>query len=188
MQAQREGYAARSVYKLIEIQQKHAPLQAGHTVIDIGAAPGGWSQYSSSVVGARGRVYAIDTRCFSLPAALPNVSIMEGDIFDERVVAVLQRYRRSYNGLLSDAAPSTSGTTIVDAARSFEIAGRVVSLIPRLLARKGYTIVKCFWSERSNEIARTLRNQFQRVYIQRPRATRSRSKECYFTALGYTGG
>ena len=168
----------------MEIQQRYRPIRSGHSIVDCGAAPGSWSQYSSAVVGKRGRVYALDREPFSLPASYTNVVHIVGDIHGDTTLHYLKQHG-PYHGVLSDAAPATTGNKTVDATRAYTLAVRIVSWLPHLLLPNGYIIIKCFWSEQCREFYSHLKHHFNNLHTQRVRATRSHSTEIYFVGLGY---
>ncbi len=136
------------------------------------------------MVGSRGRVCAVDSRRISLPPSYSNVVIIEGNIYDEHTIRCLQQYV-PYHGVLSDAAPATTGNKGIDAERSYQLLLQIMSLLPQLLPPRGYLVAKCFWSEQCRALYSQIKAQFSRVITQRPAATRRHSKECYIVASGY---
>ncbi|MGC9457387.1 MAG: 23S rRNA (uridine(2552)-2'-O)-methyltransferase RlmE [Halothiobacillaceae bacterium] len=179
--AQREGYRSRAVYKLIEIQEKDRMLKPGMRVVDLGAAPGGWTQYAASIVGSRGRVYALDL----LPVdSFPDVDFIQGDFTDE---AVLQRLLdlledEPVDFVLCDMAPNMSGVESVDIPRSMYLAELALDFCDRMLNERGGFLVKVFQGEGFDEYLRALRARFRRVVVRKPDASRSRSREVYLLA------
>jgi len=179
--AQREGYRSRAVYKLIEIQEKHRILEPGMRVVDLGAAPGGWSQYAASIVGGKGRVYALDL----LPVdSFPDVDFIQGDFTDE---AVLQKLLYLLGGepvdfVLSDMAPNMSGVESVDIPRAMYLAELALDFSDQMLNKKGGFLVKVFQGEGFDEYLKALRTRFKKVVVRKPKASRPRSREVYLLA------
>jgi len=179
--AQREGYRSRAVYKLIEIQEKDRILEPGMRVVDLGAAPGGWSQYAASIVGGKGRVYALDL----LPVdSFPDVDFIQGDFTDE---AVLQKLLYLLGGepvdfVLSDMAPNMSGVESVDIPRAMYLAELALDFSDQMLNKKGGFLVKVFQGEGFDEYLKALRARFKKVVVRKPKASRPRSREVYLLA------
>jgi 23S rRNA (uridine2552-2'-O)-methyltransferase len=181
--AQREGYRSRAVYKLDEIQGRDRVLKPGMTVVDLGAAPGGWSQYAAANIGAGGRVIATDI----LPMeALPGVTFVQGDFRDE---AVLEQLQAAVEGqaidlVMSDIAPNISGMDAVDQPRSMYLAELAVDFADKVLRPGGDLLVKLFQGEGFDELLRELKARYTKVLIRKPRASRPRSREVYALARG----
>jgi len=179
--AQREGYRSRAVYKLIEIQEKDRILKPGMRVVDLGAAPGGWSQYAASIVSGQGRVYALDL----LPMdSFPDVDFIQGDFTDE---AVLQKLLDLLGGepvdfVLSDMAPNMSGVESVDIPRAMFLAELALDFCNQMLNEKGGFLVKVFQGEGFDEYLKVLRVRFKKVVVRKPKASRLRSREVYLLA------
>ena len=184
--AQREGYRSRAVYKLLEIDEKDRLLRPGLTVVDLGAAPGGWSQLAARLVGGRGVVIALDL----LPMEpLPGVTFIEGDF---REVAVLERLLATLNDrpvdlVISDMAPNTSGIRTVDQPRGMYLAELALDFARRGLRPGGDFLTKAFQGEGFDPFLRDLRAAFATVAIRKPRASRARSAEQYLLARNYRG-
>lgn len=184
--AQQEGYRSRAVYKLLEIQKRDRILKPGMTVIDLGAAPGGWSQAAADIVGDKGRVIALDILPMS---SLGGVEIIEGDFHQDEV---LQLLLASLNGqavdlVMSDMAPNMSGITGVDQPRGMYLAELTVDLAHKVLRRGGDMVVKVFQGEGFDDYLRSLRAVFGKVQARKPKASRPRSREVYLLARGYKG-
>jgi 23S rRNA (uridine2552-2'-O)-methyltransferase len=181
--AKKAGYAARSVYKLEEIDRKAGLLARGMRVLDIGAAPGSWTQYALERVGSGGRVVSVDLRPLALrPGA--NLTTIEGDVTDE---AVRERLRNAapYDVLLSDAAPSTTGNRTVDSARSAALVELVLSLAGELLTAGGSLVAKLFQGGDEQELLRAAKARFARAKLQRPAASRSDSFEVFIVGVDH---
>jgi len=182
--AQKEGYRSRAAYKLMEIDRRDRLLRPGATVVDLGAAPGGWSQYARRRVGAAGRVLAVDL----LPVGdIEGVDILQGDFTDPGVVGEIRARigGRRADLVMSDMAPNMSGVAAVDQARSAGLAEQVLAVLPGLLAPGGAALVKVFQGPDFDSIRRAMLNLFERVVVRKPGASRSRSAEVYFLGTGF---
>ena len=184
--AQAEGYRSRAAYKLLEIHEKDRLLQPGLTVVDLGAAPGGWSQLAARLVGERDAVIALDI----LPMEpVPGVTFIEGDF---REVAVLEQLLATLNGrpvdlVISDLAPNTSGIKAVDQPRGMYLAELALDFARCCLRPGGDFLTKAFQGEGFDQFLRDLRAAFAKVLIRKPRASRARSAEQYLLARNYRG-
>ena len=184
--ALQEGYRSRAVYKLLEINEKDRLLRPGMTVVDLGAAPGGWSQLAARQIGKQGVVIALDI----LPIEpLPGVKLMEGDFRDaavlERLLTVLDG--RSVDLVLSDMAPNTSGVKAVDQPRGMYLAELALDFAGQCLRPGGDFLVKAFQGEGFDQFFKNLRTTFATVVPRKPRASRTRSAEQYLLARNYRG-
>jgi len=183
VRAQQEGYRARAVYKLAEIDRRDQLLGSGMRVVDLGAAPGGWSQYAVERVGRSGRVVASDI----LPMEpIPGVDIVTGDFREEPVLhAILAQLGGEPADLvLSDIAPNWSGTDAVDQPRAIYLCELALDLSVRVLKPNGAFLVKLFQGQGSDEFLREMRKRFRRVVVRKPEASRPRSREVYVLARG----
>jgi 23S rRNA (uridine2552-2'-O)-methyltransferase len=182
--AQREGYRSRAVYKLLEIQQKDRILESGMRVIDLGAAPGGWSQVAARVVGSKGRVVAMDI----LPMEpISGVTFVAGDFREEQA---LRRLHDALGGepvdaVISDMAPNLSGTA-ADQPRMIYLCELALDLAHQVLKPGGSLVVKIFQGEGFDAYLREVRSSFRRVASRKPKSSRSRSREIYLVATGYS--
>jgi len=179
--AQREGYRSRAVYKLDEIQQKDRILQPGMTIIDLGAAPGGWSQYAAKQLQGKGRIIAVDI----LPMApLAGVEFIEGDFREDEVLdSVMEILGDTQADLvLSDMAPNISGMEAVDQPRGMYLAELAVEFADNALRKGGHLLFKVFQGEGFDALIAGLRTRYRRVVIRKPRASRPRSREVYVLA------
>jgi 23S rRNA (uridine2552-2'-O)-methyltransferase len=182
--AQKEGLRSRSAYKLLEIQEKTKLIKHGMTVVDLGAAPGGWSQLASGIVGVTGKVYALDI----LPMeTLSHVEFLQGDFREESVMQqFLQRVQLSSIDLvISDMAPNFSGVRSVDQPRSLYLAELALDFAQKVLKAKGCFIVKTFQGEGFEAFLKELRSLFSKITIRKPSASRGSSAEVYLVAMGY---
>ncbi|HUS24389.1 MAG TPA: RlmE family RNA methyltransferase [Candidatus Binatia bacterium] len=181
LRARREGYRSRAVYKLEELDQRDHLLRPGLTVVDLGAAPGGWCQYIQRRHGARVRVIALDV----LPMdPVPGVTFLQGDF---REAAVLARLEEALAGspvdlVLSDLAPNISGVDAADQAGTVLLAELALDFARRHLRPGGTLLLKLFQGEGFDEFLKVLRQGFAKVAIRKPQASRSRSSEIYLLA------
>ena len=184
--AQKEGYRSRAVYKLMEINDKDQVLRRGMSVLDLGSAPGGWSQVAAKLVGEAGRVVASDILSMD---ALPDVVFVQGDFTEQetydRIVASLND--KPLDVVLSDMAPNMSGMPEVDQPRSMYLVELATELAERALAPGGAFITKVFQGEGFEPWFRQIRDRFDRVTTRKPTASRPRSREVYIVASGFKG-
>jgi len=181
--AQRDGYRSRAVYKLEEIQQKDRILRAGSVVVDLGAAPGGWSQYAVRQLGSKGRIIALDI----LPMdALPGVEFIEGDFRESEVLDSLVEKLNgvSIDLVMSDMAPNISGMEAVDQPRSMYLMELAAEFAAGALREGGDLLFKGFHGEGFDALIKSLRSQYSKVLIRKPKASRPRSREVYVLAKG----
>jgi 23S rRNA (uridine2552-2'-O)-methyltransferase len=183
--AKKEGFRARSVYKLEEADRRVGLLRPGQRVLDLGCHPGSWLQYCARAVGKNGLVVGVDTRRVSLEMP-PQVHVLQADVFD-LAPADLRRFSPEFDVLLSDMAPDTSGIRSADSARSALLFERALSLADELLRPGGHFFAKIFQGSDFDTLVQELKKRFRRVRGIRPRATRKQSKEIYLLALEKTG-
>lgn len=182
--AQQEGYRSRAAYKLLELNAKDKFLRPGMTVVDLGAAPGGWSQVAASTVGERGHVVALDI----LPMdALAGVTFLQGDFHEETVLAQLldTLAGRPVDLVLSDMSPNISGMRVVDQPRGMYLVELAWDFAQRALKAQGSFVVKLFQGEGSDAFYLSLKPQFASVVLRKPPASRGESREMYVVAKGY---
>ena len=182
--AQKEGYRSRASHKLLEIQQQEHLIRPGMTVIDLGAAPGSWSQVAIKLVGPKGRVIASDILAMD---AITGVNFIQGDftefrVFDE-IFVLLGNSKADL--VISDMAPNMSGNKAIDQPRSMHLAELALELAQRVLKLQGSLLIKVFQGEGFDELRRELRQNFARVQTRKPSASRSRSREVYQLATGF---
>lgn len=182
--AARDGWRSRAVFKLAQIDEKARLLRRGTTCIDLGAAPGGWSQYAARAVGETGAVIAVDV----LPIKpLRGVTVIEGDI---SAAVVLEHVKRSLEErladiVMSDMAPNSTGMRTVDQARAMQLADAAFASCPELLAPGGDFLAKLFQGEGFDAFVGELRASFGTVRPIKPKASRPESREIYLLARGY---
>ena len=185
--AQREGYRSRAVYKLEELQQKDRILRPGMTVVDLGAAPGGWSQYAAQLLKGSGRIIAMDLLAMD---PLDGVEFLQGDFREEEVLDLLMETlgETPVDLVMSDMAPNISGMEAVDLPRSMYLAELAADFAARVLREGGDLLFKAFQGEGFDDLIKLLRSQYQQVKTRKPRASRPRSREVYVVARHYRAG
>lgn len=179
--AKQEGWRSRAVYKLMEMQDRDRILRPGQVVVDLGAAPGGWSQYAAGVIGDQGRLFALDI----LPMdSFAGVDFIQGDFTEQAVFEqLLERLDgRTVDVVLSDMAPNMSGQDSVDQPRAMYLAELAADFATRVLGPQGVYLVKLFQGAGFDAYLRELRSQFASVTMRKPDASRSRSREVYALA------
>jgi 23S rRNA (uridine2552-2'-O)-methyltransferase len=181
--AQKEGFRSRAAYKLLEIHKKDNLIRSGSCIIDLGAAPGAWSQVAAQYVGQKGQVIAVDR----LPmVALPGVQFIQGDILEPNTLqAVQQAITTPIDLVLSDMAPNLTGINSVDQPRMMELAELALGFAMQVLKPKGHFVLKLFQGEGFDPFLKSLRAHFARVKIRKPAASRSKSSEVYLIARDY---
>ena len=180
-ESQKEGYRSRAAYKLSEIDQKDRLIVSGDTVLDLGAAPGGWSQYATKKVGVEGKVFAVDL----LPIVpIDGVVFIQGDIGDDVLYCELElRLKNQPVGLvLSDMAPNLTGIKTADQANSLVLARLALSVALKSLGPNGRFVVKVFEGEGTTDFRRELASSFGKVVVRKPQASRLDSAEYYLLA------
>lgn len=182
--AQKEGWRSRAAFKLEEIDRQDHLLKPGMTVVDLGAAPGGWSQYAKKRVGPDGRVLALDI----LPMEpLAGVEIMEGD-FTEMAVLDLVRERlqgQQVDLVIADMAPNISGVAVSDQARAMELAELALEFADQNLKPGGSLLLKVFQGAGFQALHRSVQQRFEKVLSRKPKASRAESREFYLLAKGF---
>lgn len=182
--AELEGWRSRAVYKLMEIQQKDRLLRPGMNVVDLGAAPGAWSQYAAQLVGRRGSVFAVDLLAMD---PLPGVTFIEGDFREQATLDQLEAAlgERAVGLVLCDMAPNISGQASVDQPRAMHLAELALDFARARLAAGGALLTKVFQGEGSDALVAEARKDFGSVRIRKPKASRDRSREFYLLAGNY---
>ncbi|WP_406609185.1 23S rRNA (uridine(2552)-2'-O)-methyltransferase RlmE [Agarivorans sp. JK6] len=182
--AQKLGLRSRAVFKIEEIQNKDKLLKSGMTVVDLGAAPGGWSQYCVEQVGLDGHVIACDI----LPMdPIAGVDFLCGDFREEEVLnALLERVgEKKVDVVLSDMAPNMSGNNNVDQSRAMYLVELALDMCREVLAPKGSFAVKVFQGEGFDQYLQQVRSMFTSVKTRKPDSSRARSREVYIVASGF---
>lgn len=183
--AKREGFAARSVYKLEEIDRKRRLLKPGLHVLDLGAAPGSWLQYAAERVGPRGAVVGVDLQPVTARLA-DHAASLEADVFT-LTPEMLEAHGPPFDVILSDMAPKTTGIPSADAARSAELVMRTLELSGGLLKPGGVLLAKVFQGARLEDVRRAFGQAFAKVSLEKPRASRKESVEIFLLGLGRRG-
>lgn len=185
-QAQKDGYRARSAYKLIELNEKDRLIRPGMRILDLGSAPGGWSQVAGKLVGARGRVLATDI----LPMdALLNVDFIQGDFTEDATIQQMLDWLggAKFDLILSDIAPNTTGIGSVDAAKSVYLLELALDAARKTLKSHADFVAKMFQGSGSDQFLKELRTHFDKVAVRKPAASRKESREVYVVAKGFKG-
>lgn len=185
-EARRKGLRSRAIFKIEEIQNKDKLLKPGMTVVDLGAAPGGWSQFAAKVVGDDGQVIACDL----LPMdPISGVSFLQGDFRDEAVLeALLERIQpEMVDVVMSDMAPNMAGNLSVDQPRAMYLVELALDMCRQTLAPGGSFVVKVFQGEGFDQYVKEVREAFRVVKIRKPDSSRARSREVFVVATGYKG-
>ena len=181
--AQKEGWRSRAIYKLEEIDRAEGLLRPGMTVVDLGAAPGGWSQYAAKVLKGQGAIYALDI----LPMdALPGVEVLLGDFREDEVLSRLLAAvgDRGVDLVMSDMAPNMAGVDAIDQPRAMYLVELALELSLKVLRPGGAFVAKMFQGAGFQEVVRDIRPHFGQVKLKKPRASRARSPEVYLLASG----
>ena len=183
--AKRVGYRSRAAYKLIQLDERDRFFKRGYLVVDLGAAPGGWSQVAASRIGDNGRVLAVDL----LPLApLAGVEFIQGDFLDDSVANRLRSLLGAARAdvVMSDMAPNISGIRDADQARALDLALGALTFAEEVIKPSGTFVVKAFHGESMQELMDEVRRKFASVAIRKPGASRDRSREIYLLARGYS--
>ncbi len=182
--AQQMGYRSRSTFKLIEIQDKDKIIKPGMNVIDLGAAPGGWSEYARKIVGKQNRVVALDLLEIE---PIAGVDFIQGDFRENDVLDELYKVLegKSVDLVMSDMAPNMSGNKAMDLPRSIYLAELALDTARTVLSKGGTFLIKMFQGVGFDEYKREVSSSFSSVMIRKPKASRARSKEVYILAKGF---
>ncbi|QFU23966.1 23S rRNA (uridine(2552)-2'-O)-methyltransferase RlmE [Shewanella eurypsychrophilus] len=182
--AQKRGFRSRAAFKMEELQEKDKLIRPGMTVVDLGAAPGGWSQVAVKLAGEKGKVIACDI----LPMdPIVGVDFLQGDFREEKVLdALLTRVGDAkVDVVLSDMAPNMSGTGGVDQPRAMYLVELALDMCHQVLAPNGCFAVKVFQGEGFEEYMKSVKEAFKTVKTRKPDSSRARSREVYLVATGY---
>ncbi|MER2096572.1 MAG: 23S rRNA (uridine(2552)-2'-O)-methyltransferase RlmE [Pseudomonas qingdaonensis] len=184
--AQKDGYRSRASYKLLEIQEKYRLIRPGMSVIDLGAAPGGWSQVTSRLIGGQGHLIASDILEMD---SIPDVTFIQGDFTQDEVLAqILEAVGNSHVDLvISDMAPNMSGTPAVDMPKAMFLCELALDLATRVLKPGGDFLIKIFQGEGFDVYLKDARKKFDKVQMLKPDSSRDRSREQYMLGRGYKG-
>lgn len=186
--SQKEGYRSRAIYKLKEIQQKDNLIRPNMQVVDLGAAPGGWSQYAVELVGNNGRVVASDILAIN---PLPFVEFIQGDFTEESVLNeildVLNKSEKKAKAdvVISDMAPNVTGVETIDQPKSIYLCELSLDMARLILKPGGAFVAKVFQGDGSDAFIKDVKSSFKQVKIRKPKASRPRSREVYVVAQGF---
>jgi len=181
--AKAEGYPARSVYKLKELDERYGILRVGKKVLDLGASPGSWMKYCSEIVGDKGLVVGIDRNELKR-AVLENEVFIKGDIYELEPEQIGREYGK-FDVVLSDLAPETMGNKSTDAVRSIELSGRAYGFAQVLLRSGGEFLVKVFQGQGFEGLVKSLRKSFSSVKTTKPKSSRASSPEMFIFCSGF---
>jgi len=179
--AQQEGYRSRAVYKLLEINEKVNFIKPGASVLDLGAAPGGWSQIAKKITGDNSLIIASDILEIE---PIDGVTFIQGDFTDDEVYEeiISSSKNQQFDVVLSDMAPNLSGQPSVDLPRAMNLCDLALDIATKVLNKKGYFFIKVFQGPGFDDFIANCRNHFSSVSIKKPKASRPRSKEVYLLA------
>ncbi|QQR83771.1 RlmE family RNA methyltransferase [Candidatus Peregrinibacteria bacterium] len=183
--AQQDGFRARSVYKLQEIQERYGIIKPGQKILDLGAAPGSFMQLIGQLVGEKGLVIGVDLQLIK-PFKAPNMHTYQADINDETVydrIATEHGVER-FDVITSDLAPATTGIKSVDSGRSFELNAQVLNVADMRLKKGGYVILKSFPGAEQDQLMQRLKNDYRTLRMLVPKAVRQTSREVYLIGMG----
>ncbi len=181
--AKHENYAARSAFKLQEIDQKFKVFRPGDVVLDLGAAPGSWSQYAAKRIGEKGRILGLDLK--PVTTKVPQALFLVGDIYEVPWEAMLEKHGicEGFNVVMSDMAPNTTGVKFQDQSRSTELCQKALDLALAHLRTNGCFICKFFHSQDFKALKERIKSAFERFEATRPESTRSNSKEIFLIGI-----
>ncbi|MAM81441.1 MAG: 23S rRNA methyltransferase [Gammaproteobacteria bacterium] len=182
--ARRDGYRSRACYKLMEIDDKHQILRSGITVVDLGAAPGSWSQLAAKRIGPAGSIIAIDILDM---VPMPGVKLIKGDFTADSTLENLMRHLsgEEVDLVISDMAPNLSGMREIDQPRAMYLAELALESASRMLRPGGALLVKCFEGEGITQFRQVLSRAFKQLFNLKPKASRPKSREIYVLARGF---
>lgn len=183
--AREEGYRSRSAYKLKELNKSYRIIGPGFYVLDLGCAPGGWTQVASKLVGNTGKVMGVDT---SYVEDIRGAHIIRGDIENDDIIdEVLAYFERKINSVICDLSPQVIGQWSVDHARQISLNYAAAKIMEQVLANKGNALFKVFDGEYTQEFYQFIKKKFAKVKLSKPQASRKPSSELYCVCLGYIG-
>ncbi len=186
LKSQQDGYRSRAAYKLLQIQEKDKLIKPGMNVVDLGSAPGGWSQVARQFVGSKGKIVALDI----LPMdQLAQVEFIQGDFQEDSVLEELLKVvnNEPIDLVISDMAPNVTGVKAVDQPKSMYLLELAIDLADQVLKPQGCLLMKVFQGEGFQPLLAELRQRYQKVITRKPDASRSRSSEVYLLAKGFKG-
>ena len=182
--AHEEGYRSRSSYKLKELHKSYRIIGAGHYVLDLGCAPGGWTQVAVKVVGNKGKVMGVDT---SFVEEIPGAYMIKSDICNDFISKeILSFFGKKVNSVICDLSPQVTGNWSVDHSTQISLNYAAVKIMDQVLDKKGNALFIIFDGEYSNEFYQYVRKKFAKVKLKKPKVSRKQSSELYCVCLGYT--
>lgn len=181
--AKQNNFAARSVFKLEEIDQKFKILKPKQTILDLGASPGSWSQYCSKKVGNEGRILGVDLK--PVTVKLSNAVFIQADLRDLNLIDTFKEhgFYPPFDLVVSDMAPNTTGIRMTDQARSFELCELAFNISRQFLKKDGHFVCKLFHSDDFTKLRDMIKNDFQQFHAVKPDSTRKISKEIFLVGL-----
>lgn len=183
--AQEQGFRSRAAYKLKELNQSYRIIGPGFYVLDLGCAPGGWTQMSVKLAGNQGKVMGID---LSYVEEIPGAYILKENIESEHISdEVLSYFGRKVNAVICDLSPQVSGNWSVDHAKQISLNYDCTKIMDKVLTHKGNAVFKVFDGEYSMEFKDYVKKKFARLNLTKPKASRKQSSELYCVCLGFTG-
>jgi len=183
--AKEEKFRSRAAYKLLQAAEKHQFIKPGDVVVDLGAAPGGWTQASLRIVGSKGFVLGVDLKPME-PIDQPNVRTVIGDITDSQTTQNIKEFLpRSADVVISDISPNISGIWELDHARQIDLARRAVEVATSVLKLKGNFFVKVFQGDMLNDFVKEVKQNFGFVKLVKPKASRAKSAELYILGMNF---
>jgi len=183
--AHEEGCRSRAAYKLKELNKAYRIIGPGFFVLDLGCAPGGWTQVAVQVTGNQGKVMGVDT---SYVEDIPGAELLRGKIEDESIVdEIFEYFEKKVNAVICDMSPNVIGNWSVDHAKQISLNYSCVKIMHQVLTYKGNALFKVFDGEFSNEFRDFLKKKFAKIMTTKPTASRKQSSELYYVCLGYRG-
>ncbi|MDH5701725.1 MAG: RlmE family RNA methyltransferase [Candidatus Bathyarchaeota archaeon] len=183
--AKEEKFRSRAAYKLLQAVKKHEFIKPGYVVVDLGAAPGGWTQASRRIVGSSGFVLGIDLKRVE-PIDLPNVRTVTGDVTDSQITqSIRELLPRSPNVIISDVSPNISGVWELDHARQIDLARQSLRIATSVLRPRGNFFVKVFQGDMLHDFVEEVKHYFSFVKLIKPKASRAKSSELYVLGINF---
>ncbi|MBS1267351.1 MAG: Ribosomal RNA large subunit methyltransferase E [Nitrosopumilus sp.] len=183
--AHEQGFRSRAAYKLKELNQSYRIIGPGFGVLDLGCAPGGWTQMAVKLTGNQGKVMGID---LSYVEEIPGAYLIRENIEDEHVIdEIMSYFGRKINAVICDLSPKVSGNWSVDHAKQISLNYDCVKIMDKVLSNKGNAVFKVFDGEYSKEFTDYVKKKFARINLTKPKASRKQSSELYCVCLGFIG-
>ena len=183
--AHEQGYRSRAAYKLKELNKAYRIIGPGFFVLDLGCAPGGWTQVAVQIAGNQGKVLGVDT---SYVEDIEGAELLRGNIEDESIVdEIFDYFEKKVNAVICDISPNVTGNWSVDHAKQISLNYSCEKIMDQVLAYKGNALFKVFDGEFSNEFRDFLKKKFAKIITTKPKASRKQSSELYYVCLGYKG-